>query len=86
VKVFVLVIMPLLTGGALSGLLRKFGIRLPMGLERMFGGAAGASLGRDSRGNMQWERSRYESDSHHGGLGGLASGAGGLMTMAKLFM
>ncbi|KAL3417834.1 hypothetical protein PVAG01_10844 [Phlyctema vagabunda] len=89
-KVFVLVIMPLLTGGALSGLLQRFGIRLPGGLDKMFGGAAGghgyghgsSSLGRDSRGNMQWERSTVSGE----GLGGWMGGAGGLMSMAKMFI
>ncbi|KAG4433385.1 hypothetical protein IFR05_011145, partial [Cadophora sp. M221] len=36
-KVFILVVMPLITGGALTGLLAKFGIRLPGGVEKMFG-------------------------------------------------
>lgn len=40
-KVFILVVMPLITGGALTGLLAKFGIRLPGGIERMFGMAGG---------------------------------------------
>ncbi|PMD19792.1 hypothetical protein NA56DRAFT_647084, partial [Hyaloscypha hepaticicola] len=31
-KVFMLVIMPLITGGALTGLLAKFGLRLPAGI------------------------------------------------------
>jgi hypothetical protein len=36
VKVFMMVIMPLVTGGALTKVLQQFGIRLPPG---MFGGA-----------------------------------------------
>ncbi|KAF3016827.1 hypothetical protein E8E14_010813 [Neopestalotiopsis sp. 37M] len=39
-KVFMLVIMPLITGGALTALLARFGLRLPPGLERMLGIAA----------------------------------------------
>jgi hypothetical protein len=44
-KVFMLVIMPLVTGGALTALLARFGIRMPAGLERMMGVAARASTG-----------------------------------------
>jgi len=33
-----MMLLPLLTGGALAGILAKFGIRLPRGLENMFGG------------------------------------------------
>lgn len=35
VRVFVLAVMPLLTGGALTALLARFGIRLPASVERM---------------------------------------------------
>ncbi|KAK4248182.1 hypothetical protein C7999DRAFT_31376 [Corynascus novoguineensis] len=53
VRVFMLVLMPLVTGGALTALLARFGLRLPPFLERMLGvaaraagaGAAGDSLG-----------------------------------------
>ncbi len=45
VKVFMLVIMPLVTGGALTALLGRFGLRMPAGLERMLGIAAKASSG-----------------------------------------
>jgi len=90
-KVFVLVIMPLITGGALTGLLSKFGIRLPGGMERMFGGmGGGTSIGRGAGGSLQFERSKYEGPlGGRGGLGGMASGMGGmggLMSMAKMFM
>lgn len=44
-KVFALVIMPLVTGGALTALLARFGLRMPAGLERMLGMAARASEG-----------------------------------------
>ena len=44
-KVFMLVIMPLLTGGALTALLARFGIRMPAGLERMLGVGAKAMTG-----------------------------------------
>ncbi|ESZ97928.1 hypothetical protein SBOR_1693 [Sclerotinia borealis F-4128] len=42
-KVFMLVIMPLITGGALAGLLKKFGVRLPGGLEKLIGGGKGGN-------------------------------------------
>jgi len=84
-KVFMLVIMPLITGGALTGLLRQLGIRLPNGMERMFGG--GTSIGRGHGGGMQFERSHYEGPlGGMGGMGGVASGMGGLMNVAKMFM
>ncbi|KAI8632509.1 hypothetical protein F5Y19DRAFT_366300 [Xylariaceae sp. FL1651] len=44
-KVFMLVIMPLVTGGALTALLARFGLRLPAGLERMLGIAAKTASG-----------------------------------------
>lgn len=37
IKVFTLVVLPLLTGGALTALLARFGLRLPPSLERMIG-------------------------------------------------
>lgn len=45
VKVFTLVILPLITGGALTALLARFGLRLPPGLERMLGMGARAMSG-----------------------------------------
>ncbi len=97
-KVFMLVIMPLITGGALTGLLARFGIRLPGGIEKMFGGASGGmggvggmGVGRGAGGRMQFERSRVE-----GPLGGLGGGIGsaigglggigGAVSLAKMFM
>jgi hypothetical protein len=83
-KVFMLVIMPLITGGALTGLLAKFGLRLPPGVEKMFGGAS-----RGGGGGMQFERSRVEASGPLGGLGnvmGSVGGIGGAMKLAKMFM
>ncbi|KAG0650779.1 hypothetical protein D0Z07_2849 [Hyphodiscus hymeniophilus] len=78
-KVFMLVIMPLITGGALTGLLARFGIRLPGGWRRCL-----AVL-------MEgFERSRVEGPmGAFGGLGNLAAGMGGVggaMNIAKMFM
>ncbi|KAF7564039.1 hypothetical protein G7046_g25 [Stylonectria norvegica] len=44
-KVFFLVIMPLVTGGALTALLARFGLRMPKGLVRMLGMASKAASG-----------------------------------------
>lgn len=46
-KLFMLVFMPLITGGALADLLRRFGIRLPRSVEKMI---SGISRGRSSYG------------------------------------
>ena len=52
VKVFMLVIMPLITGGALTALLARFGLRLPAGIQRMLGLAAKTAGGTGSIGLM----------------------------------
>jgi hypothetical protein len=83
-KVFMLVIMPLLTSGALIGLLSRFGIRLPGGLDRMLRNMGGGA-GRGS--SLHMERERYEGPL--GGVGaamGAMGGASGLMNVAKMFM
>lgn len=45
VKVFTLVILPLITGGALTALLARFGLRMPPTIERMLGIGARAMSG-----------------------------------------
>ncbi|KAK3382906.1 hypothetical protein B0T24DRAFT_27397 [Lasiosphaeria ovina] len=70
-KVFMLVIMPLITGGALTALLARFGLRLPGVVEKMLGVATKAATG-DSIG-LVGEAVRMAS----GGLGGGGSGGGG---------
>lgn len=72
VKVFFLVIMPLLTGGALHNILRQFGIRLPAGLSSMMGGYGG------NRGGF----SSLSSFADGGSEGGIQSA----MRIAKMFM
>ncbi|KAB8302405.1 hypothetical protein EYC80_005825 [Monilinia laxa] len=58
VKVFMLVIMPLITGGALAALLKKFGVRLPRGLEKLIGGGNGRGGGNET---YEFERSSVRS-------------------------
>ena len=71
-KVFMLVIMPLITGGALSKILKQFGIRLPVG---MFGG-----IGRSAYGDSSSGRGGAYSD-----LGG-GGGIQGIMKIAQMFI
>ena len=71
-KLFMLVIMPLITGGALADFLRRFGIRLPRGLEKIIPGLSGG--GRSGR---------YRSSSD---FGGGSNGIEGVMKLAKMFI
>jgi hypothetical protein len=85
-RVFMLVIMPLITGGALTGLLARFGIRLPGGLEKLFGAKESVGVGR-GRNGLQFERSRVEGPL--GTLGHMAEsmgGVGGAIGLAKMFI
>lgn len=88
-KVFMLVIMPLLTGGALTTLLAKFGLRLPPGLQKLFGGKNGGRGG----GGYEYSHTKVEGPlGALGGLGGVASMMGGMggigsaVSLAKMFM
>ena len=71
-KLFMLVIMPLITGGALADVLRRFGIRLPGGLQGLVGGGrrGAGGFGGGGRGGMM------------DGGGGVA----GLMKLAQMFI
>lgn len=73
-----MVIMPLVTGGALTALLARFGLRLPASLERMLGLAGRATGGGGSFGLMG-EAARMA-----GGLGG-RGGHGGFDGYARNF-
>jgi hypothetical protein len=70
-KVFFLVLMPLITGGALTALLAKFGLRMPAALESLIG-VAGKAVTGDSFG-LVGEAVRMAGDSFGGGSG---SGSG----------
>ncbi|CAK7208373.1 hypothetical protein SBRCBS47491_000070 [Sporothrix bragantina] len=72
-KVFMLAIMPLITGGALTALLARFGLRMPQSLERMVGVGARAMSG-DSVG-LVGEAMRMAAVAGTGAAG--ASGVGG---------
>jgi hypothetical protein len=86
-KVFFLVIMPLITGGALTTLLAKFGLRLPHSLSKMItklGGGSGSSS------SYEFERKSYSGPLESvGAIGEMVGGLGGLgsvMSVAKMFM
>ncbi|KAF3762626.1 hypothetical protein M406DRAFT_347603 [Cryphonectria parasitica EP155] len=101
VKVFTLVVLPLITGGALTALLARFGLRLPNGLERMLGMGARAMSG-DSiglvgeavrmasgmggrEGSVRVERNSWERDIGGGFGGGGGSWGGGMMKSVREF-
>jgi hypothetical protein len=89
-KVFILVIMPLLTGGALTKILSQFGVRLPRGLENLVGGSGS----RGGVGGYQKERYYARGGARDFGSGtslpGMGGGMGenlqGLLKVAKMFM
>ncbi|QKX62637.1 uncharacterized protein TRUGW13939_09798 [Talaromyces rugulosus] len=74
VKVFMLVIVPLITGGILQKLLAMVGLRLPGGLANIAGGGQGSRDGFGDRGRSG------------GGDNGLGDSVKGLMNIAKMFM
>ncbi len=73
VKVFFMVIMPLITGGALTALLARFGLRMPPAIERWLGLASRAASG-DSFG-LVGDAMRMAGGS--GSRGGFGGGGGG---------
>lgn len=92
-----MVIMPLITGGALTALLARFGLRIPPAIERMLGVASKAATG-DSSGLVGEAvrmasgfggntTVRMERDTHTFGSGGGGDSSwGGLADMAKKWM
>lgn len=72
-----LVVMPLITGGALADVLRRLGIRLPGGLQNILPGGGGS------------RRSGYGGGGFGGGGGRGpmdAGGVAGLLKLAQMFM
>ncbi|RYP52917.1 hypothetical protein DL768_002013 [Monosporascus sp. mg162] len=74
VKVFLLVIMPLVTGGALTALLARFGLRLPPFIERWLGVAARTAGGDPS--GLVGEAVRMATGGSGGGGSGKSSAGG----------
>ena len=85
-KVFMLVIMPLLTSGALMKLLSMFGVRLPRNIEGIFGGG---SRGTGERGRYY---ARGGARDFGGGTalpgmgGGIGESVSGIMKLAQMFV
>lgn len=88
IKVFVLVIMPLLTGGALTKILAQFGVRLPHGLEELVGGGkrGGGERYYARGGARDYGTGTTLPGMGVGGLGGMADNVQGLLKVAKMFM
>jgi hypothetical protein len=85
VKAFFAVVVPMLSaGGAVAGILKQFGIRLPLGL----GGALGMGGVARKMGGGYYGSEGYGDLAGLGGLGGgsLMEGAGSLFQVAKMFM
>jgi hypothetical protein len=80
------VVVPLISaGGALHGLLKQFGVRIPFGLEGLFGATT-------TRGGGYYGSSGYGGyDSYGDGIGSVFGGegmntVGSLMKVARVFM
>jgi hypothetical protein len=84
-KVFFLVIMPLITGGALAKLLATVGLRLPPGLAQFMGGGRGV---RESERFFARGGARdFAGGSALPGMGGgMGESISGLMGLAKMFI
>lgn len=80
-----LVIMPLITGGALTKILAQFGVRLPRGLEGLVGGS-GARGGGDRYYARGGARDFGGGSALPGMSGGVGETIGSLMGIAKMFM
>jgi hypothetical protein len=83
-KVFMLVIMPLITGGALTKMLAMAGVRLPRGMEGMMGG--GGQRRTFARGGARDFDSGSSLPGMMGGIGGMAESLGPVMSIAKMFI
>ncbi|KAK5947760.1 hypothetical protein OHC33_011206 [Knufia fluminis] len=87
VKVFFLVIMPLITGGALTKILSTVGIRLPPQLERMVGSNMNRGYGQNERFYSRGGARDFGGGSSLPGMGGGGiGGLGDMMRLAKMFM
>lgn len=83
VKAFFAIVVPLVSaGGALHGLLRQFGVKLPMGLDGGSRSYRGGYYGSDGYG----ERSSFGRQSSSGLGGGMMGNLGSIMKVAGAFM
>ena len=87
VKIITLVIIPLISGGALATLLAKFGIRIPDALQGMLGANRGRpGLGGGGYYGSQGYGNEYRGGGGGGGLGGSGIGINEVVGIAKMFM
>ncbi|OAP62214.1 hypothetical protein AYL99_04417 [Fonsecaea erecta] len=87
VRTFMLVILPLITGGALGKLLGAVGIRLPAGLQRMVGGRGGEMSRTTERFYARGGARDFAGGSALPGMGGgIGSSIGALAGIAKMFI
>lgn len=83
IKVFMLVIMPLITGGALTKILATFGVRLPRGLETLVGRRGGQGDRFFARGGAR----DFDGGSALPGMGGgVGEALGSAIGIARAFM
>lgn len=86
VRAFFAIVVPLVSaGGALHGLLKQFGIRLPAGLEAFAAGGAGGGRGAYRSGYYGSSGYGGGGSEGFGGLSSLATGAGALGAAGSLF-
>jgi hypothetical protein len=82
-KVFMLVVMPLITGGALTKMLAMAGVRLPRGMESMMGGGQKRTFARGGARDFEGGSSL---PGMMGGIGSMAESLGPVMSIAKMFI
>lgn len=87
IKVFMLVILPLITGGALTKILAQFGVRLPRSLENLVGAGGQRGYGEDERFYSRGGARDFGGGSALPGMGGgMGQSLGSLIGIARAFM
>jgi len=88
VKAFFAVVVPLISaGGALHGILRQFGVKMPMGLDGMVGGGGDYRGSGGYYGSTGYGGSSFGRDEGGGfGGGGMMNNLGSVMKIAQAFM
>lgn len=94
-EVFILVLMPLITGGLLTTILARFGIRLPLTVQTMLAQLNGYPSRSESSSSRSYRSASYGRENSYGGLRGfggqvsnIVGGIGGLgtvLSMVKMF-